>query len=113
MKVLVWCGLVPGHVLVETRGRRSGRRRWTVVGSNRSGDDVWVVAEQGRFAQWVRNLEADPAIRIRLRARWRPASASILDDDDARLRLDGWGRPGHARLVRRLGTALTTVHLRL
>lgn len=114
MRLLVGLGLVPGHVLVETRGRRTGRARRTVVGARVEGDAVWVVAEQGRHAAWVRNLAAHPAdVRVRRRWRWQPAHGSILDEDDPVARLATWGRPGHARLVRRLGTDLTTIRLDL
>ena len=113
MRRLVWLGLVPGHVVVETRGRRTGKRRRTVVGALVDGDSVWIVAEQGRHAGWVLNLEAEPAVRVRHRARWRAATASVVDGDDPQQRLRSWKRPGHARLVRSLGTDLRTIHVAL
>jgi deazaflavin-dependent oxidoreductase (nitroreductase family) len=108
-KVAVWCGLVPGFVLVETTGRRSGERRRTVVGMRTKGDAGWVVAEHGRHAGYVRNLEADPDVRVRGHRRWRPARARILDDDDPRARLDSFGRRAHQAAVRRFGTDLLTI----
>ena len=111
MKLLVWLGVVPGHILIETRGRRTARRRRTVVGAHRDQETIWVIAEQGRHAAWVRNLDAEPAVRVRHRGRWRAARASIVDDDDPRARMTLWHRPGHARLVERFGTQLTTIRL--
>jgi deazaflavin-dependent oxidoreductase (nitroreductase family) len=73
-------------VLVETTGRRSGRRRRNVVGMHVEGDVGWVVAEQGLHAGYVRNLEADPEVRVRIRRRWRPARGRIVEDDDPGLR---------------------------
>jgi len=113
MKLLVWLGLVPGHVLIETRGRRTGRRRRTVVGAHHDASAVWVIAEQGRHAAWVRNLEAQPDVRVRRRARWRAAQATVIDGDDSRVRMASWRRRGHARLVQALGTELTTVRVDL
>ena len=113
MKLAVWMGVVPGHVIIETTGRRTGRARRTVVGAHRDGQTIWVVAEQGRHAAWVRNLEAEPEVRVRHRGRWRTADASILDQDDPSARLESWDRPGHARLVKRFGTQLTTIRLDL
>lgn len=113
MRWLVWTGLVPGHVIVETRGRRTGKRRRTVVGAQPDGDSIWIVAEQGRHAGWVRNLEAEPAVRVRQRAHWREATALIADDDDPRQRLQSWNRPGHAKLVNAVGTELTTIQIDL
>lgn len=109
MRAFVWLGLVPGHMIIETRGHRTGRTRRTVVGTHRDGDQFWVVAEQGRYAGWVRNLVAQPRLRIRHRARWHDGRATIVDGDDSLARLDTWSRPGHARVVRAVGTDLTTI----
>ena len=108
-KVAVWCGLVPGFVLVETTGRRSGKRRRNVVGMRTEGDTGWVVAEHGRHAGYVRNLEANPDVRVRVHRRWRPAHARIVDDDDPQARLDSFGRRSHEAAVRRFGTDLLTI----
>ena len=113
MKALTWLGLSPRHVLIETTGRVSGKRRRTIVGAHRSGDTLWIVAEQGRYAGYVRNLEATPAVRVRLRARWRDATAVILDDDDPVARLSTFGDEKHAALVRKFGTSLLTVRVDL
>jgi deazaflavin-dependent oxidoreductase (nitroreductase family) len=112
-RLVVWLGLAPGYVLVETIGRRTGRRRTTVVGMQIEGTTGWVVAEQGRHAGYVRNIEARPEVRVRVRRRWRPALATPLPDDDAEARLaTGFSRT-HAATVRRFGTALLTIRFTL
>jgi len=58
VKVAVWAGLAPGYALVETTGRRTGKRRRNVVGMKLDGSTGWVVAEQGRHAGYVSNLAA-------------------------------------------------------
>jgi deazaflavin-dependent oxidoreductase (nitroreductase family) len=108
-KVIAWAGLVPGQVLIETKGRRTGKRRRNVVGMHLDGETGWVVAEQGRHAGYVRNLDADPEVRVRIRRQWRRARAHVVVDDDVDARLDAFRRPGHAAAVRRFGTELTTV----
>lgn len=108
-KVAVWCGLVPGFVLVETKGRRTGKRRLNVVGMRIEGDTGWVIAEFGRHAGYVNNLEADPDVRVRVHRNWREARAQILDDDDPQTRLESFGRRAHEAAVRRFGTDLLTV----
>ena len=113
MRWMVWLGVVPGHVVIETRGRHTGKRRRTVVGAHADAETIWIVAEQGRHAGWVRNLEADPNVRVRYRVRWRPATGSIVDGDDPRQRLESWNRSGHARLVKAFGTDLTTIRIDL
>jgi deazaflavin-dependent oxidoreductase (nitroreductase family) len=73
------------------------------------GDVGWVVAEQGRHAGWVRNITADPEVRVRVGRRWRPARAAMVHDDDPSARLDGFERKSHAAAVRRFGTELASV----
>ena len=112
-KLAVYLGLVPGHALIETTGRKTGKRRRTVVGVHEDGRTVWVVAEQGRHAGYVRNVEANPRVRIRLRGRWRAATGRILDDDDPIARVQSFGRDRHARLVTSMGTSLLTLRFDL
>lgn len=112
-KLAVYLGVVSGHALIETIGRTTGKRRRTVVGVHEDGNTLWVVAEQGRHAGYVRNLEANPAVRVRLRGRWRSATASIVDGDDPVARLRTFGRARHERLVSSLGTALLTLRFDL
>src|SRR5215831_6149112 len=109
VKAIVWAGLAPGLVLVETKGRRTEKRRTNVVGMKVDGDVGWVVAEQGQHAGWVRNVSADPDVRVRLRRRWRAARAAVVTDDDPHARLDSFARRSHAAVVRTFGTELTSV----
>jgi deazaflavin-dependent oxidoreductase (nitroreductase family) len=102
-------GLVPGHVLIETIGRRTGKKRRTVVGMSLAGSTGWVVAEQGRHAGYVRNIEANSAVRVCVRGRWRTGHAYIVGEDDPQARLDSFGRSAHAAMVRRFGTDLMTL----
>lgn len=112
-KLAVHLGVVPGHALIETTGRKSGKPRRTIVGVHEDGPSIWVVAEQGRHAGYVRNIAASPQVRLRLRGRWRPATACIIDDDDPVERLRSFGRKRHARLVTSLGTSLLTLRFDL
>ncbi|WP_328416808.1 nitroreductase family deazaflavin-dependent oxidoreductase [Micromonospora sp. NBC_00389] len=81
---------IPGDALLETTGRRTGRLRYTPVCDGMDGDIFWLVAQRGRRADWVRNLEADPRVRVKTgggrSARWRTGTAHIVDDDDPRER---------------------------
>jgi deazaflavin-dependent oxidoreductase (nitroreductase family) len=108
-KVAARVGFPPGNVLVETTGRRSGKRRRNVVGMHVDGQTGWVVAEQGRHAGYVRNLEAHADVRVWLRRRWRPARAVVVPDDDPVARLASFGRPSHRSAVTRFGTDLLTI----
>lgn len=82
------------------------------MGVHQDRDVLWVVAEQGRHAGYVRNLEADRHVRVRLRRHWHPATAEIVDDDDPVKRLESFG-DRHARLVQSMGTSLLTIRFDL
>jgi len=75
----------PGDALLETTGRRTGRPRVTPVCDCLEGDTFWIVVQDGRSADYVRNIEANPRVRVRgslSRSGWRSGTAHILDDDD-------------------------------
>jgi deazaflavin-dependent oxidoreductase (nitroreductase family) len=75
----------PGDALLETTGRRTGRPRVTPVCDGTEGDTFWIVAQHGRSADYVRNIEANPHVRVKgslPRTGWRTGTAHILDDDD-------------------------------
>ena len=77
----------PGDALLETIGRRTGQKRPTPVCDGVDGDTFWVVAQHGREADYVRNIEANPRVRVKSSGSgWRAGTAHILDDDDPRER---------------------------
>ena len=64
----------PGDALLETTGRRTGRPRHTPVCDGQDGERFWLVAQRGRRADWVKNVQANPGqgphrVRRRLAAR--------------------------------------------
>ena len=103
---------VPGIAILETTGRKSGRPRRTPVTRSIDGDTCWIVAEHGRNAGYVRNIQADPRVRIKLGRRWRTGTAHVLPDDDARARQRAMPA-AHAATVRLMGTDLLTVRVDL
>ena len=123
IKLLFALGAVPpGYALLETIGRKTGQPRRTPVGDGRVGDKFWIVAEHGRQAAYVRNLFANPRVRVKvrdgLRMKWLTGAAHVLPDDDPRER-QRWlagARPGsssNATVVRLMGTELLTVRIDL
>ena len=87
-------GLVPrGWALLETTGRSSGRPRRVPVGDGLRGERFWIVAEHGRHADYVRNIERDPRVRVKVRGRWRTGTAHVLPDEDPRALLRALKRP--------------------
>jgi deazaflavin-dependent oxidoreductase (nitroreductase family) len=93
---------------LTTRGRRTGQPHtieiWFVV----AGSTAYLMAGGRDRADWVRNLRADPAVRLRIgcetwAATGRVVEAGTPEDADARRRmltkysagpgdLDSWGR---------------------
>ena len=107
-------GLAPrSYAILETTGRRSGRPRRTPVGHVVDGKTVWIVSEHGRRAGYVRNLQADPRVRIKIRGRWRTGTARVLPDDDPRERLRGMRLQLNTLVVLAVGTDLLTVRIDL
>ncbi|MEU8898605.1 nitroreductase/quinone reductase family protein [Nocardia sp. NPDC048505] len=105
-------GHVPGNALLETTGRRTGLPRRTPIGGRRVDQTFWLVSDHGRESHYVRNLIADPRVRVRIRSRWYRGVAEIMPGDDARRRLRSlpWF---NSMLVRVLGTDLLTIRIRL
>ena len=114
IRALAARGLMPGVALLETTGRKSGEPRRTPVsnGFEAATNTFWIVAEMGRHAAYVRNIEADPRVRVRVRGRWRSGVAHLLDEDDPRVRLRSISRL-NASGVRALGTDLLVVRVDL
>lgn len=123
MRALLAVGLNPlGLAILETRGRVSGLPRRTPVGNGRQGSSFWIIAEHGLRAGYVRNIQHDPRVRVRLRVGWRyrwvPGIATVLADDDPlarQRRIIRWHplRALNAIIVRVLGADLLTVHVQL
>ena len=123
MRLSLAIGINPlGLAILETRGHRSGKLRRVPVGNGRKGDAFWITAEHGMRAGYVRNIQHDPRVRLRLRIglryRWVSGSATVLPDDDPlarQRRIIRWHplRAFNAINVRVLGADLLTVHVRL
>ncbi len=68
IKILFAIGIVPpGYALLETVGRKTGKPRRTPVGDGLVGNQFWIVAEHGVKAGYVRNIQTNPRVRLKLR----------------------------------------------
>lgn len=108
----------PGTAILESTGPRSGEPRRTPVTDGLDGDVFWLVAEHGRRAAYVRNIEVDPRVRVRIGRHWRSGSAHPLPHDDphARLRHIAASRRQSAMnawVVRAMGTDLLSIRIDL
>ena len=107
--------LPPTHALLETTGRHTGQLRHNPVGNGMTDDErtFWIVAEHGRHAGYVRNIEADPNVRVRVGRTWHTGRAHLLPDDDPIARLRAIGHPVNGFMVRVMGTDLLTIRIDL
>jgi len=107
-------GVAPrGWALLETTGRRSGRPRRVPVGNGLRGEHFWIVAEHGRHADYVRNIERDPRVRVKVGRRWHEGTAHVLDDDDPRARLRWLRRPLNDAGLRLMASEMLVVRIDL
>lgn len=73
--------------MLETTGRKSGKPRRTAVGGRVVDNQFWMVSEHGEHSDYVRNIKANPAVRVQVGGRWRTGTAHLLPDDDL---CSGW-----------------------
>jgi deazaflavin-dependent oxidoreductase (nitroreductase family) len=112
VKALVRRRLLRGWAILETTGRKTGEPRETPVGIGLHADTVWAVAEFGRRASYVKNIEANPRVRVYVRGRWRAGTAHLLAGDDPDSRPHVLPRLNTA-IVRLVGDELLTVRIDL
>jgi deazaflavin-dependent oxidoreductase (nitroreductase family) len=103
---------VPIQTVLETTGRSSGLPRRTPLGGRKDGAQFWLVSEFGTNSQYVKNIQANPKVRVRVRGQWHTGTAHLLPDDDARARLRSLPKLNSAA-VRMVGSDLLTIRVDL
>lgn len=87
MRFALRAGLAPrAFALLETTGRRTGLVRHTPVGNGLDGESFWLVAAHGTQADYVRNLQVEPRVRVKADGVWRAGTAVVLPGDDPAVR---------------------------
>lgn len=104
--------LFNSQAILETTGRTTGLPRQTPVGGRQVGSSYWIVSEYGRKSQYVRNIIANPHVRLQIHGTWHPGTAVLLDDDDPRERLRRLPVLNSA-VVRMVGSNLLTIRIDL
>ena len=102
--------LMPFQTLLETKGRNSGEPRRTPLDGSRVGDQFWFVSEFGDKSQYVKNIKADPQVRVRLKGKWHSGTAHLVPDDDPHERLRSLPK-FNSFGVRTFGTNLLTIRV--
>jgi deazaflavin-dependent oxidoreductase (nitroreductase family) len=101
------------QALLETTGRTTGLPRRVPIGNGLRGDSFWVVTEHGYAADYVKNIQKDPRVRVKVGRRWYEGTADILADDDPYERLRWLRRPVNDTLLRLVGTQQLTIRVDL
>jgi deazaflavin-dependent oxidoreductase (nitroreductase family) len=99
--------------LLETKGRKSGLPRRVPVGNGLRGPHFWIVTEHGHSADYVKNIEKDPRVRVKVGRRWVEGTAHFLPGDDIAARLRFLKRPVNDTIVRMVGTEKLTIRVDL
>jgi deazaflavin-dependent oxidoreductase (nitroreductase family) len=90
----------PGMALVETIGRRTGTVRHTpIVAHTPDGETLWLIAQHGTHAGWVRNFQEHPQVRVRLGRQWRTGTAELVPDDDVKARIRTFSNSAVGRAI--------------
>src|SRR5271154_3685929 len=119
MRAMFKLGITPpGMALVETVGLRTGARRHTPIVCSPEGDTLWLIAQHGRHAGWVRNFEANPRVRVRLGRNSRTGTAELPPEDDVKARIATFssravGRVMTGTMFRALESQPVTVRIQL
>lgn len=83
-RVLYAIGLGPliGKIilLLTTTGRKSGTKRVTPLQFEKIGDDYYLGAARGLKADWVRNIQSNPKVEIRVGAKQFQGQAEVITD---------------------------------
>jgi deazaflavin-dependent oxidoreductase (nitroreductase family) len=107
-------GFAPrAFALLETTGRRTGLARHTPVGNGLDGDTFWLVATHGSQADYVRNLQAEPRVRIKASGTWRSGTAVVLPSDDPAARSRSLPYQWDAAIGRMMASAPMTIRIDL
>jgi len=67
-------------VLLTTTGRKSGKKRVTPLQYEKIGEDYYLGAARGLNADWVRNIQSNPQVELRVGAKHVHGTAEIVTD---------------------------------
>ena len=74
---------------------------------------MWIVAEHGPRADYVKNLKANPNVRVRLGRRWRKGVATPMPEEDPKRHLQKQWNKLSTATVRGFGTGPMVVRIDL
>jgi deazaflavin-dependent oxidoreductase (nitroreductase family) len=69
-------------LLLTTIGRRTGKLRITPLQYEKIGEDYYVGAARGMKTDWLRNIQSDPVVTVRIGDDQFHANAEIIRDQE-------------------------------
>ena len=72
---------------LTTTGRRTGRRHEIEIWFGAVDETMYLISGNGPTADWFRNVQAEPAVTVRIDDVSRAARARVVDDPDERQRV--------------------------
>ena len=100
-------------MLAKTTESRTGKTRQTCVGNGLIKNTFWLVAAHGQQADWVRNIDRDPRVRVLVNRRWHTGTAKALPGDDPVQRSHMLPHRWDAALGRMIATTPLTLRIDL
>ena len=85
---LLWFSLFPprGFGVLTTTGRRTGKRRRKCVRAIRDEDKAYLVSLRWPYAAWLRNVKANPGVKLRIHSGTFAGVAREISDPSERAR---------------------------
>ncbi len=69
-------------LLLTTIGRKSGQPRVTPLAYDRLGGTIFVASARGEHADWLRNVKANPNVRVRVGREKFDGLATVISDPE-------------------------------
>jgi deazaflavin-dependent oxidoreductase (nitroreductase family) len=67
-------------ILLTTTGRKSGKKRVTPLQYEKIGEEYYLGAARGLNADWVRNIQLNPQVELRVGAKHVHGTAEVVTD---------------------------------
>jgi len=101
---------VAAHTGVDRDDRSHERATAPGAGRQRlARRQLLIVTEHGYAADYVKNIQRQPRMRMKVGRHWYDGTAQILADDDPRQRLRWLGRPVNDAFLLLIGTQQLTI----
>ncbi|MHC1590815.1 MAG: nitroreductase family deazaflavin-dependent oxidoreductase [Candidatus Helarchaeales archaeon] len=90
-------------LLLKTKGRKTGKIRWTPVEYHRIDGVIHVFASRGDKADWFKNMKANPDdVKVRHGFHWFKPRIEVVEDLDEKIKIFEWYVTKHPKAAKML-----------